>query len=83
MNLPPLRRRMLWRVLLPLALTWLAGSLVALRVADVYTVKAFDRSLLDDAYAIDASVSVTDGELSLNATGRTTLKYDQRSFHLT
>ena len=65
MTLPPLRSRMLWRVLLPLALTWLVGSSVALTVGATYTRKAFDRSLLDDARSIAASVQVRNGELSL------------------
>ena len=65
MTLPPLRSRMLRRVLLPLALTWLVGSSVALTVGATYTRKAFDRSLLDDARSIAASVQVRDGDLSL------------------
>ena len=65
MTLPPLRSRMLWRVLLPLALTWLVGSSVALTVGATYTRKAFDRSLLDDARSIAASVQVRNGDLSL------------------
>ncbi len=70
MKLPSLRRRMLWRVMAPLALTWLLGSVVAISVANVYTRKAFDRSLIDDAYAIAANVSATDGELSFNLSAR-------------
>ena len=65
MTLPPLRSRMLRRVLLPLALTWLVGSSVALTVGATYTRKAFDRSLLDDARSIAASVQARNGELSL------------------
>ncbi len=70
MTLPSLRRRMLWRVILPLALTWLLGSAVAVTVAYVYTRKAFDRSLLDDAYAIAANVSASGGQLVFNLSPR-------------
>ena len=70
MTLPSLRRRMLWQVMLPLALTWLLGSTVAISVAYVYTRKAFDRSLLDDAYAIAANVSASDGEVVFNLSPR-------------
>jgi two-component system sensor histidine kinase TctE len=70
MSLPSLRRRMLWRVLLPLALTWGVGSGVAFTVSYVFTRQAFDRSLLDDAYAIAANVSVVDGALALNLSPR-------------
>ena len=68
--LPSLRRRMMWRVLLPLALTWLLGSAVVLTVAYVYIRKAFDRSLLDDAYEIATNVSTHDGELTFTLTPR-------------
>jgi two-component system sensor histidine kinase TctE len=70
MTLPTLRRRMLWRVILPLALTWLAGSIVALTVASVYTRRAFDRSLLDDARAIGANVTLLNDELAFSLTPR-------------
>ena len=46
---------MLWRVLVPLAVTWLIGSAVAIGVATAFTSRAFDRALLDDAYAIAAT----------------------------
>ena len=69
-ELPPLRRRMMWRLLLPLALVWMVGSVVALGVAYVYIGKAFDRSLLDDAYAIAANVSASGGELTFNLSPR-------------
>jgi two-component system sensor histidine kinase TctE len=65
-----LRARMLWRVLLPLALTWLAGTAVIVAVAYVFTRQAFDRSLVDDAYAIAANVSRRDGALTLNLSSR-------------
>jgi two-component system sensor histidine kinase TctE len=65
--LPSLRSRLQRRVLLPLALTWLLGSAGAAAVAYVFTQRAFDRSLLDDAYAVAAHVTETpDGEVALN-----------------
>ena len=70
MSLPTLRRLMLWRVLLPLVLTWLLGNCVAVTVAYIYTRKAFDRSLLDDAQAIAANVSAPAGELAFNLSPR-------------
>jgi two-component system sensor histidine kinase TctE len=69
-ELPSLRRRMLWRVLLPLALTWLLGSAIAIGVAYVYTRQAFDRSMLDDAYAIAANVTERDGKLVFSLSPR-------------
>jgi two-component system sensor histidine kinase TctE len=69
-RLPSLRRRMLWQVMLPLALTWLLGSAVAVGVAYVYTRKAFDRSMLDDAYAIAANVTERDGALAFSLSAR-------------
>ena len=65
-----LRARMLWRVLLPLALTWLAGTALTIVVAHVFTRQAFDRSLVDDAYAIAANVSGRGNELALNLSSR-------------
>ena len=69
-RLPSLRRRMLWQVMLPLAVTWLLGTLVAVSVAYVYTRQAFDRSMLDDAYAIAANVSERDGQLAFSLSAR-------------
>ena len=66
-----LRSRLQRRVLVPLALTWLLGSTVAASVAYVFTQRAFDRSLLDDAYTIAAQVTETpDGEVALNLSPR-------------
>ncbi len=56
---------MLRQVILPLALTWLVGSTVAVVLAYRFTRGAFDRSLLDDAFAVAANVVATDGRLSL------------------
>ena len=65
-----LRTRMLWRVLLPLAATWSVGSAVAFYLSWVLAGRAFDRSLLDDAYAIAANVGERDGALVLNLSAR-------------
>ena len=65
-----LRSRLLWRVLLPLALTWSIGSAIALTLSWALAGRAFDRALLDDAYAIAANVVVRDGELVLNLSPR-------------
>jgi two-component system sensor histidine kinase TctE len=53
---PSLRTRLLRHVLLPLALTWLLGTVASALVANTFTQRAFDRSLLDDAYAVAANV---------------------------
>ncbi|MDE2146809.1 MAG: sensor histidine kinase [Burkholderiales bacterium] len=67
--LPSLRRRVLWRVMGPLALTWLLGSALTVTVATVYTRKAFDRSLLDDAYAVATNVELRGDRLAFALTG--------------
>jgi two-component system sensor histidine kinase TctE len=75
-----LRSRLQRRVLLPLAATWLLGTTVAAGVAYVFTQQAFDRSLLDDAFALAAQVTESsDGEVLLNLSARemSTLLYDQ------
>lgn len=54
--LPSLRTRLLRHVLGPLALTWFAGTTVSVVLASAFTQRAFDRSLLDDAYAVAANV---------------------------
>ncbi len=76
---PSLRTRMLWRVLVPLALTWLLGSAVAIGVATAFTSRAFDRALLDDAYAIAANVVSRSGVpvLSLSPRELSAVLFDQ------
>ncbi|MBC7435946.1 MAG: sensor histidine kinase N-terminal domain-containing protein [Bdellovibrionales bacterium] len=56
--------------MMPLALTWLAGTLVTLLVANAFMVQAFDRSLLDDAYVVAANVKKQDGALELSLSPR-------------
>jgi two-component system sensor histidine kinase TctE len=67
------------RVLLPLALTWLAGTAVAVAVASHFTEQAFDRSLLDDAYAVSANVEAGERDIHLRLTPRevTSVLFDQ------
>ncbi len=55
-RLPSLRARVVSHVLLPLALTWLLGTAVIVGVAYYFAQTAFDRALLDDAYALASRV---------------------------
>ena len=78
--LPSLRHRLLRHVIVPLALTWLLGVLIALGVARYFTQQAFDRALLDDAYAVATHVRhAEDGGLTLGLTAAEmgTLLFDQ------
>ncbi|RYY96615.1 MAG: sensor histidine kinase [Comamonadaceae bacterium] len=67
---PTLSSRLLRHVLLPLALTWLAGTAVSAGIAYYFTQKAFDRSLLDDAALLATNVVLQGGELELTLTTR-------------
>lgn len=61
--------RMLRHVLLPLATTWLIGTVTTLGVASYFTERAFDRALLDDAYAIASYLAPRpDGSVGLQLT---------------
>lgn len=75
-----LRHRLLRHVIVPLALTWLVGVLIALSVARYFTQQAFDRALLDDAYAVATHVRhAEDGGLTLGLTAAEmgTVLFDQ------
>ena len=75
-----LRHRLLRHVIGPLALTWLLGVLIAVGVARYFTQQAFDRALLDDAYAVATHVRhAEDGGLTLGLTAAEmgTLLFDQ------
>jgi two-component system sensor histidine kinase TctE len=76
---PTLGLRVLRHVMLPLALTWLAGTFIALGVAHLFTQRAFDRSLLDDAYLLATHVREDKGALVLSLTPREvgTVLFDQ------
>ena len=63
---PSLRSRLVRHVVLPLVLTWALGTAVALSVANYFAGQAFDRSLLDDAYAVAANVRVEASKAVLN-----------------
>lgn len=81
-TVPPrsLRTRLLRHVIAPLAVTWLLGTLLALGVARYFTQQAFDRALLDDAYAVASHVRLADdGGLTLGLTAAeiSTLLFDQ------
>ena len=62
---PALGTRVLRHVLVPLALTWIAGAVLALVVAHFFTQNAFDRSLLDDAYLLGSNVRQDRGTVRL------------------
>ena len=75
-----LRTRLLRHVIVPLAVTWLLGTMLALAVARYFTQQAFDRALLDDAYAVASHVRTADQDaltLGLTATEMSTLLFDQ------
>ena len=76
---PSLRSRLARRVVLPLVLTWAFGTAVALSVANYFAGQAFDRSLLDDAYAVAAHVRVGPAGpvLDLTTTEMGSLLFDQ------
>lgn len=63
---PTLGQRLLRTVLLPLAITWIAGTAVSSSVAQYFTQRTFDRSLLDDASLLAAHVRLSDGQLRLD-----------------
>ncbi len=77
---PSLRTRLARQVVLPLVLTWALGTTVALSVASYFVAQAFDRSLLDDAYAVAAHVQFDHGRLALrlSAGEMDTVLFDQR-----
>jgi two-component system sensor histidine kinase TctE len=76
---PTLGVRVVRHVMLPLAFTWLAGTVIALGAAHLFTQRAFDRSLLDDAYLIATNVREQNGglELALTAREMNTVLFDQ------
>ncbi len=67
---PTLRDRLLRDVLLPMALVWLLGTLTVVTIAGHFTQRAFDRSLLDDAYLLASNVRLVQGRLQLDLTQR-------------
>jgi hypothetical protein len=65
---PGLPSRLRRHVLLALALSWGLGSLLVVTVGQHFAAQAFDRALLDDAYALAAHVRVEAGTLRLDLT---------------
>lgn len=61
---------MLRRVLVPLALIWVIGSVTAFAVAHFFALEAFDRALVDEARVIAARVIEQDGRLILDMSQR-------------
>lgn len=77
---PLLSTRLLRHVLLPLALTWLVGTGIAIAVAGYFTQQAYDRALADDAYLVASHVKLSphgDLEFNLNAKELTAVLFDQ------
>ena len=76
---PSLTRRVLRNVLVPLALTWMLGAVIALVIANYFAEQAFDRSMLDDAYALSANVQAGERgiELLLSPREVATVLFDQ------
>ena len=76
---PTLRSRLAQHVLIPLVVTWALGTAGVLAVANYFVGAAFDRSLLDDAYAVAANVreGAAGLTLSLSPTEMGTLLFDQ------
>ena len=56
---PSLGARLLRHVMLPLALTWALGTLIAVGVGNKFAEQAFDTALLDDAHAVGANVRLS------------------------
>lgn len=75
-----LRDRLVRRVVGPLALTWLLGTLLMTAVSRHFTQQAFDRTLLDDAYALASHVHFSEPSgllLGLSANETDTLLFDR------
>ena len=79
---PSLRDRLMRHVLVPLAIVWLIGTLLSAGIANYFAQKAFDRSLLDDAYAVAGHVRMTDAwppqlDIDLSSSEIGSLLFDQ------
>jgi two-component system, OmpR family, sensor histidine kinase TctE len=76
---PSLRARVVLHVMLPLALTWMAGATLAVGIAYFFAQQAFDRSLLDDAFAVASRVRAVKGAVSLELSSgeMSTVLFDQ------
>ena len=65
---PSLRRRLLREVLVALGLIWLLGTVVSVALSHFFAQRAFDRSILDDAYFIASGMRLEGGQLQLALT---------------
>ena len=76
---PSLRLRVIRHVVVPLVVLWALGTAVALSVANHFAGRAFDRALLDDAYAVAANVRMSSQGpiVNLTPTEMTSLLFDQ------
>lgn len=76
---PSLRARVVLHVMLPLALTWMVGATLAVGIAYFFAQQAFDRALLDDAFAVASRVRLVKGEVSLELSSgeMSTVLFDQ------
>jgi len=77
---PLLSSRLMRHVLLPLALTWMLGTGIAIAVASYFTQQAYDRALADDAYLVASHVKLSPhGGLEFNLTAKelTAVLFDQ------
>lgn len=74
-----LRQRLLQHVLTPLFVMWCLGTATTVGLAHYFTLKAFDRALLDDAFALSAQVRLQSGEPTLDLSPRelASLLFDQ------
>lgn len=77
--LSTLRQRLLQHVLTPLFFVWCLGTAITVSIAYYFTLQAFDRALLDDAYALSAHVRLQSGEPTLDLSSRelASLLFDQ------
>ena len=67
---PSLRRKILRHVLWPLTLTWALGAAIDVGLSHYFATQAYDRALLDDAFALSAQVR---SDSRVDALGKTTL----------
>jgi two-component system sensor histidine kinase TctE len=57
-------------VLLPVFLVWLISTVIVIKIAMLFTQQAFDRALVDDAYALSAHVKAEGGKPTLELSAR-------------
>ena len=75
-----LRQRLLQHVLTPLFVMWCLGTATTVGLAYYFTLKAFDRALLDDAFALAAQVRLQGSEPTLDLSARAESSADSRRF---